>query len=34
VDRVLYDLPADEFRRHFSEFHVSRAFFKSRVVES
>jgi hypothetical protein len=28
VDRIIYNLPADEFRRHFSEFYVSRAFFK------
>jgi hypothetical protein len=29
VDDILYNLSLDEFRRHFSEFRVSRAFFKN-----
>jgi len=28
VDQVIYDLSADDFRKHFGEFHVSRAFFR------
>jgi hypothetical protein len=28
VDRIIHDLPFEEFRRDFGEFHVSRAFFK------
>jgi len=31
VDKVIHDLPLDEFRLHFGEFHVSRAFFKRAV---
>jgi hypothetical protein len=30
VDRVIYDMPANDFRQHFAEFHLSRAFFKRR----
>jgi hypothetical protein len=28
VNRVIHDLPTDEFQKHFGEFHVSRAFFR------
>ena len=29
ADRIIRDMPPDEFRRQLGEFHVSRAFFKS-----
>lgn len=29
VDKIIHNMPADEFRRNFGEFHVSRAYFKS-----
>jgi hypothetical protein len=29
VDKIIYDLRPEEFRRHFGEFYVSRAFFNS-----
>ena len=30
VNQVFYDMPLETFREHFSDFHVSRAFFKDK----